>query len=124
MELTSDDEDRVRTGRAPTDDGAPELLWKLDEGAHPTITGARNKATGAPVPVLGRRGQDGCAHCGEAVERDDMYGPLTGSGGAPLYARERALGRSKSEAWGYGGPERRPHGAGREGRKVGRRCRV
>jgi hypothetical protein len=40
MELTTIDEDRVRTGRAPTDDGAPERLWKVDEGAHLVIIGA------------------------------------------------------------------------------------
>jgi hypothetical protein len=55
---------------------------KVDEGAHLAITGARNEATGAPVPIFGRHGQDGRAHRGEAVGRDDMWGPLVGSDGA------------------------------------------
>ena len=50
--------------------------------AHLAITGARNEATGAPVPIFGRCGQDGHAHRGEAVGRDDMWGPLAGRGGA------------------------------------------
>jgi hypothetical protein len=43
----SDGEDRVQTERAPTDDGAPKRLRKVDEGAHLAITGARDETTTA-----------------------------------------------------------------------------
>jgi hypothetical protein len=99
---TSDGEDRVRTGRAPMDDGALERLQKVDEGAHLAITRARNEATGAPVPVLGRRGQDGRAHRGEAIVRDDMRGQAAAAPG-----RRRSAGsvrRGCSLWWGLLGP--------------------
>jgi hypothetical protein len=107
LELDGDGEGVTRRG---VDDGDGEHLCADNKvhqaGAHDGVDerdGAtrlrasgddwgEERGNGSTRSCFGAMWEDGRAHRGEAIVRDDMWGPLAGSGGAPAAARARVAG--------------------------------
>jgi hypothetical protein len=132
LELDGDGEGVTRRG---VDDGDGERLCADDKvhqaGAHDGVDerdGAtrlrasgddwgEERGNGSTSSCFGAMWEDGHAHRGEAVVRDDMWGPLAGIGGAPAAACARVAGGAAAALLGRASAAREL-GRGRLGRAV------